>query len=91
MRAGPFEKKDDATKDAFYAELDRAYGRCPSHDIKILHGDFNAKGEKEYLVPPSGNTVYMSPPRAKSETLIGLCRGAQHGSPKYWISTSQHP
>ncbi|XP_070138628.1 uncharacterized protein [Drosophila bipectinata] len=43
----PTEEKDDATKDAFYAELDRAYGRCPSHDIKILLGDFNAKVGRE--------------------------------------------
>ncbi|XP_043064519.1 uncharacterized protein LOC122320475 [Drosophila ficusphila] len=43
----PTEEKDDATKDAFYAELDRSYGRCPSHDIKILLGDFNAKIGRE--------------------------------------------
>ncbi|XP_051858122.1 uncharacterized protein LOC127565084 [Drosophila albomicans] len=43
----PTEEKDDATNDAFYAELDRAYGRCPSHDIKILLGDFNAKVGRE--------------------------------------------
>ncbi|XP_051864245.1 craniofacial development protein 2-like [Drosophila albomicans] len=43
----PTEEKDDATKDAFYEELDRAYGRCPSHDIKILLGDFNAKVGRE--------------------------------------------
>ncbi|XP_043065425.1 uncharacterized protein LOC122320881 [Drosophila ficusphila] len=43
----PTEEKDDITKDTFYAELDRAYGRCPSHDIKILLGDFNAKVGRE--------------------------------------------
>ncbi|XP_070137322.1 uncharacterized protein [Drosophila bipectinata] len=43
----PTEEKDDATKDAFYAELDRAYGRCPSHDMKILLGDFNATVGRE--------------------------------------------
>ncbi|XP_070139242.1 uncharacterized protein [Drosophila bipectinata] len=44
----PTEEKNDATKDAFYAELDRAYGRCPSHDINILLGDFIAKvGRKD--------------------------------------------
>ncbi|XP_060665650.1 uncharacterized protein LOC132797914 [Drosophila nasuta] len=43
----PTEEKDDATKDAFYADLVRAYGRCPSHDIKILLGDFNAKVGRE--------------------------------------------
>ncbi|XP_070139237.1 uncharacterized protein [Drosophila bipectinata] len=58
----PTEEKDDATKDAFYAELDRAYERCPSHDIKILLGDFNAKvGREASLVPPSGDLVYMRP------------------------------
>lgn len=43
----PTEEKDDAIKDAFYAELDRAYSRCPSHDVKILLGDFNAKIGRE--------------------------------------------
>ena len=45
----PTEEKDDANKDAFYAELDRAYGRCPSHDVKILLGDFNAKIGRESI------------------------------------------
>lgn len=50
----PTEEKDDVAKDTFYAELDRAYGRCPSHDIKILLGDFNAKVGQEGIF---GTTV----------------------------------
>jgi sorting nexin-29 len=45
----PTEEKDDAVKDAFYTELDRVYSRCPSHDIKILLGDFNAKIGRESI------------------------------------------
>ena len=37
------EDKDDAFKDAFYANLKELYDKCPVHDIKIVLGGFNAK------------------------------------------------
>ena len=39
----PKEEKDDALKDAFYANLEDLYDKFPAHDIKIVLGDFNAK------------------------------------------------
>ena len=39
----PTEEKDDAVKDAFYAYLEDLYDKCPTHDIKIVLGDSNAK------------------------------------------------
>jgi len=43
----PTEDKSDDTKDDFYELLDRTYNQCPSYDIKIVLGDFNAKLGKE--------------------------------------------
>ena len=37
------EEKYDAIKDAFYANLEDLYDKCPVHDIKIVLGDLNAK------------------------------------------------
>ena len=37
------KEKDDEVKDAFYANLEDLYDKCPTHDIKIVLGDFNAK------------------------------------------------
>ena len=39
----PKEEKDDVVKDAFYAELEDVCDKCPTHDAKIVRGDFNAK------------------------------------------------
>jgi len=49
----PTEEKDDGVKDAFYAELERAYERCPAYDIKIVLGDFNAKVGREGIFGPT--------------------------------------
>jgi endonuclease/exonuclease/phosphatase family metal-dependent hydrolase len=37
------EDKDEATKDAFYQQLEQEYDSIPSNDIKIVIGDLNAK------------------------------------------------
>ena len=50
----PTEDKDDAVKDAFYANLEDLYDKCPAHDIKIVLGDFNAKVGQEGIF---GTTV----------------------------------
>jgi hypothetical protein len=34
-------------KDQFYGQLDRAYAACPSHDVKLVMGDANAKVGRE--------------------------------------------
>ncbi|XP_071043871.1 craniofacial development protein 2-like [Parasteatoda tepidariorum] len=52
----PIEEGDDEEKDNFYDELDRLWGLCPRHDVKIIMGDFNFKvGREEEFRPVSGN------------------------------------
>ena len=46
-------EKDDAVKDAFYANLEDLYDKCPVHDIKISLGDFNAKVGQEGIFGPT--------------------------------------
>ena len=50
----PTEEKYDAVKDAFYANLEDLYDKCPAHDIKIVLGDFNAKVVQS-VQPPIDN------------------------------------
>ena len=40
-------EKDDAIMDTFYANLEDLYDKCPTHDIKIVLEDFNAKVGQE--------------------------------------------
>jgi len=47
----PTEEKEDEIKDQFYSELKTAYQSCPKNDIKIMHGDFNAKEGKRTAIP----------------------------------------
>ena len=41
------EDKDDEEKDKFYLELETNYSRYPTHDIKVVLGDFNTKVGKD--------------------------------------------
>jgi hypothetical protein len=43
----PCEDKSDDVKDRFYEELGHAFDHFPSYYMKILLGDFNAKGGRE--------------------------------------------
>ena len=45
------DKKDDV-KAEFYARLETIYYRCPTNDVKILLGDFNAKIGQECIFHP---------------------------------------
>jgi len=36
-------------KDSFYEELEQVFDDFPEHHIKILSGDFNAKGGRENI------------------------------------------
>ena len=47
------EEKDDAVKDAFYANLEDLYDKWPAHNIKIVLGDFNAKVGQEVFFGPA--------------------------------------
>ena len=45
----PTEDKNADVKDAYYARLEATYDHCPTHDVKILLGDFNAKIGQECI------------------------------------------
>lgn len=45
----PTEDAEEMTKDLFYDQLDTAFGQCPSHDMKLIVGDFNAKLGREKI------------------------------------------
>ena len=47
LRACPHGRERDAVKDAFYANIEELYDKCLAHDIKIVLGNYNAKGGKE--------------------------------------------
>ncbi|XP_038117204.1 uncharacterized protein LOC119769300 [Culex quinquefasciatus] len=48
----PTNDKPDDDKDAFYERLDKTYGECPRHDVKIVIGDANAQVGKEAFFHP---------------------------------------
>ncbi|XP_062714037.1 uncharacterized protein LOC134290845 [Aedes albopictus] len=51
----PHSGSTDDDKDAFYAQLEREYDRCPNHDVKIIIGDLNAQvGQEEEFRPTIG-------------------------------------
>ncbi|XP_058449191.1 uncharacterized protein LOC131429161 [Malaya genurostris] len=51
----PHSGSTDDDKDAFYAQLERKYDCCPSHDVKIIIGDLNAQvGQEEEFRPTIG-------------------------------------
>ena len=47
------EEKDDAVKDAFYANLEHLNDKFPAHDINIVLGDFNTKVGQEGIFGPT--------------------------------------
>ncbi|XP_052562932.1 craniofacial development protein 2-like [Culex pipiens pallens] len=51
----PTNDKPDDDEDAFYERLDKTYGECPRHDVKIGIGDANAQvGRKAFFHPVIG-------------------------------------
>ncbi|XP_050439094.1 uncharacterized protein LOC126844740 [Adelges cooleyi] len=49
----PTEDKDDETKDKFYDELERVVNSLPTHCIKMIVGDLNAKVGRETMYRPT--------------------------------------
>jgi exonuclease III len=43
----PTEEEEETEKNSFYDKLDRVYQKAPTHDIKIIMGDMNAKVGKD--------------------------------------------
>ena len=51
----PTNDKPDDVKEEFYERLDRTYGECPKHDVKLVVGDANAQvGIEEFFRPVIG-------------------------------------
>ena len=48
----PTNDKLDDVKDEFYERLDKTYGECPKHDVKLVIGDANAQVEREESFRP---------------------------------------
>jgi hypothetical protein len=44
---------EEEAKDPFYEQLERAYAACPSHDVKLVMGDANAKVGRETVHKPT--------------------------------------
>ncbi|XP_058456420.1 uncharacterized protein LOC131433832 [Malaya genurostris] len=60
----PHSGSTDDDKDTFYAQLERYYDCCPSHDVKIIIKDLNAQvGQEEELRP----TIGRSPQQTESQ------------------------
>ena len=55
---GPTEEKDDMVTDAFYANMENVYDKCPAHYEKIVLGDFHTNHSKEGTFRPT-----VQPPR----------------------------
>jgi hypothetical protein len=54
------EGKSDDSKDSFYEEKEQFFEHFPKYHMKILLGDFNARGEKENAFKPTvGNASIL--------------------------------
>jgi hypothetical protein len=49
----PTEDKIDDVKDHFYEKLECIFDKFPKYHMKILLGDFNAKGDTEHIFQPT--------------------------------------
>jgi hypothetical protein len=49
----PTNDSEEEAKDQFYEQLERAYAACPSHDMKLVMGDANAKVGRENVHQPT--------------------------------------
>jgi hypothetical protein len=49
----PTNDSEEEAKDQFYEQQERAYAACPSHDVKLVMGDANAKIGRETVHQPT--------------------------------------
>jgi hypothetical protein len=49
----PTNDSEEEAKDQFYEQLERAYAACPSHDVKLVMEDANAKVGRETVHQPT--------------------------------------
>ena len=72
----PTNDKDDDVKDTFYANLEDIYDRCPSHDVKIVLGDFNGKiGRESFFSPTIGQFSLHHTTNNNGKRLIDFAMG----------------
>jgi hypothetical protein len=56
----PTNDSEEEAKDQFYEQLEQAYAVCPSHDVKLVMGDANAKVVREpYISQQKASTACM--------------------------------
>ena len=48
--------KPDDVKDEFYERLDKTYGECPKHNVKLVIGDANTQVGREELLERRAST-----------------------------------
>lgn len=69
----PTEEKDEDEKDQFYEELERIIDSSPSHDMKIVLGDFNAQiGKEPVFIPTIGKHSLHQKTNDNGERLISF-------------------
>jgi hypothetical protein len=49
----PTNGSEEEAKDQFYEQLERTYAACPSHDVKLVMEDANAKVGRETVHQPT--------------------------------------
>jgi hypothetical protein len=55
----PTNDSEEEANDQFYEQLERAYAACPSHDVKLVLEDANAKVDRETVHQPTIGTACM--------------------------------
>ena len=83
------EEKDNAVKDAFYANLEDLYDKCPAHDIKIVLVEFNAEvGQEGIFGPTVGQFSLHSTTSLNGVRLIDFAAARNMVVPGFSVATS---
>jgi hypothetical protein len=80
---------EEDSNDQFYEQVELAYVACPSHDLKLVMGDANAKFDRETVHQPTigKHSVYES----TNENGLRLCRKQASGDQKYVLHAQTSP
>jgi hypothetical protein len=74
----PTNVSEEEAKDQFYEQLKRAYAACPSHDVKLLMEDANAKvGWETVHQPTIGKHNLHESTNENGRRLIDFATGRQ--------------
>ena len=71
----PTEDADSIVKDNFYRELNDVQSNLPSHDIKLVLGDFNARVGRDFTSYPGviGRHSYHSESNDNGKRMLDFC------------------